>query len=127
MDEKETDAFPFSQGTAATSEASTSGCHTPATLIDDAATASKDRLTIKLQQQDSNSEDQDGYRIDPFLVDFEKDDVDDPYNWPDRKRYIFTSLISLLTFSVYIGSAILYASSHLVERICIDSQQQHED
>lgn len=48
------------------------------------------------------------YRLDPFLVDFEvSGDVEDPYQWSTSKRYRATSYIMLLTFSVYIGSAIL--------------------
>ncbi|GAA5851013.1 hypothetical protein JCM9279_005258 [Rhodotorula babjevae] len=46
----------------------------------------------------------------PFLVDWEENDPDRPLNWSSRKRLFVASLISLLTFSVYVGSAI-YTSS----------------
>ncbi|KAJ6465173.1 major facilitator superfamily domain-containing protein [Mycena vitilis] len=47
---------------------------------------------------------------DPFLVDWEENDSDNPRNWSPRKRAFVAFSISLLTFSVYIGSAI-YTSS----------------
>ncbi|KAK7031717.1 MFS general substrate transporter [Favolaschia claudopus] len=47
---------------------------------------------------------------DPYLVDWEENDPDDPLNWSPRKRAFVAFEISLLTFSVYIGSAI-YTSS----------------
>ncbi|KAJ7803202.1 major facilitator superfamily domain-containing protein [Mycena olivaceomarginata] len=47
---------------------------------------------------------------DPYLVDWEENDPDDPQNWSFRKRAFVAFEISLLTFSVYIGSAI-YTSS----------------
>ncbi|KAJ6621478.1 major facilitator superfamily domain-containing protein [Mycena sp. CBHHK59/15] len=47
---------------------------------------------------------------DPFLVDWEDDDPDNPRNWSFKKRAFVALCISLLTFSVYIGSAI-YTSS----------------
>lgn len=56
----------------------------------------------------------DTYRIDPYLVDFTPHDPDNPYNWSSRKRNFFTACISLLTFSVYIGSAILYVAHSLI-------------
>ncbi|KAL8286804.1 hypothetical protein RQP46_004332 [Phenoliferia psychrophenolica] len=47
----------------------------------------------------------------PFLVDWEgDDDPDNPRNWSRNKRFFVASEIMLLTFSVYIGSAI-YTSS----------------
>ncbi|KAJ7785820.1 major facilitator superfamily domain-containing protein [Mycena metata] len=48
--------------------------------------------------------------IDPFLVDWEENDPDHPLNWSSGKRIFVAFSISLLTFSVYIGSAI-YTSS----------------
>ncbi|KAJ7128070.1 major facilitator superfamily domain-containing protein [Mycena filopes] len=47
---------------------------------------------------------------DPWLVDWEENDPDNPRNWSFRKRAFVAFSISLLTFSVYIGSAI-YTSS----------------
>ncbi|KAJ7114080.1 major facilitator superfamily domain-containing protein [Mycena epipterygia] len=47
---------------------------------------------------------------DPYLIDWEEDDQDNPRNWSSRKRAFVAFSISLLTFSVYIGSAI-YTSS----------------
>ncbi|KAJ7650947.1 major facilitator superfamily domain-containing protein [Roridomyces roridus] len=47
---------------------------------------------------------------DPFLVDWEENDPDNPRNWSFRKRCFTAGNISLLTFAVYIGSAI-YTSS----------------
>ncbi|KAJ7036550.1 major facilitator superfamily domain-containing protein [Mycena alexandri] len=43
---------------------------------------------------------------DPFLVDWEENDPDNPQNWSFRKRCFVGFSIALLTFSVYIGSAI---------------------
>ncbi|KAJ7173449.1 major facilitator superfamily domain-containing protein [Mycena filopes] len=48
--------------------------------------------------------------LDPWLVDWEENDQDNPQNWSFRKRAFVAFSISLLTFSVYIGSAI-YTSS----------------
>ncbi|KAJ7452706.1 major facilitator superfamily domain-containing protein [Mycena galericulata] len=45
-----------------------------------------------------------------FLVDWEEDDPDNPQNWSFKKRAFVALSMSLLTFSVYIGSAI-YTSS----------------
>ncbi|BGP14694.1 hypothetical protein JCM10213_006226 [Rhodosporidiobolus nylandii] len=45
-----------------------------------------------------------------WLVDFEGNDQDRPLNWSSRKRFFVGGLISLLTFAVYIGSAV-YTSS----------------
>jgi hypothetical protein len=56
--------------------------------------------------------DLDGYRIDPFLVDFASGDPEDPYAWSASKKRGFTALIMLLTFTVYSGSAILYVFTH---------------
>ncbi|KAJ6580724.1 major facilitator superfamily domain-containing protein [Mycena capillaripes] len=47
---------------------------------------------------------------DPFLIDWEEDDPDNPRNWSFRKRAFVAFSISFLTFSIYIGSAI-YTSS----------------
>ncbi|KAJ7803201.1 major facilitator superfamily domain-containing protein [Mycena olivaceomarginata] len=47
---------------------------------------------------------------DPYLIDWEENDPDNPQNWSFRKRGFVALEISLLTFSVYIGSAI-YTSS----------------
>ncbi|KAJ6568410.1 major facilitator superfamily domain-containing protein [Mycena vulgaris] len=47
---------------------------------------------------------------DPYLIDWDEDDPDNPRNWSFRKRAFVAACISLLTFSVYIGSAI-YTSS----------------
>ncbi|KAJ7147655.1 major facilitator superfamily domain-containing protein [Mycena crocata] len=47
---------------------------------------------------------------DPYLIDWDEDDQDNPRNWSFRKRAFVAFSISLLTFSVYIGSAI-YTSS----------------
>ncbi|ORY74325.1 putative caffeine resistance protein [Leucosporidium creatinivorum] len=46
----------------------------------------------------------------PFLVTWEENDSDNPRNWSRNKRLFVGFLISFLTFSVYIGSAI-YTSS----------------
>ncbi|GAA5899882.1 hypothetical protein JCM8208_005531 [Rhodotorula glutinis] len=46
----------------------------------------------------------------PWLVDFDENDPDRPLNWSSRKRLFVAGLVSLLTFSVYVGSAI-YTSS----------------
>ncbi|SGY62556.1 BQ5605_C007g04707 [Microbotryum silenes-dioicae] len=43
---------------------------------------------------------------DPFLVEFEENDPGRPLNWSRRKRIFVATLISYLTFSIYIGSAI---------------------
>ncbi|KAJ6485534.1 major facilitator superfamily domain-containing protein [Mycena sanguinolenta] len=43
---------------------------------------------------------------DPYLIDWEENDPDNPQNWSFRKRAFVAFEISLLTFSVYIGSAI---------------------
>ncbi|KAF7371126.1 MFS general substrate transporter [Mycena sanguinolenta] len=43
---------------------------------------------------------------DPYLVDWEENDPDNPQNWSFKKRAFVAFEISLLTFSVYIGSAI---------------------
>ncbi|KAJ7151504.1 major facilitator superfamily domain-containing protein [Mycena filopes] len=48
--------------------------------------------------------------LDPFLVDWEENDPEHPRNWSSPKRAFVAFSISLLTFSVYIGSAI-YTSS----------------
>ncbi|TNY24584.1 putative caffeine resistance protein [Rhodotorula diobovata] len=42
----------------------------------------------------------------PWLVDWEENDPDRPLNWSPRKRLFVASLVMLLTFSVYVGSAI---------------------
>ncbi|KAJ7863168.1 major facilitator superfamily domain-containing protein [Mycena leptocephala] len=47
---------------------------------------------------------------DPYLIDWEENDPDNPQNWSFRKRAFVAFSISLLTFSIYIGSAI-YTSS----------------
>ncbi|KAJ7777149.1 major facilitator superfamily domain-containing protein [Mycena metata] len=54
---------------------------------------------------------------DPFLVDWEENDPDNPQNWSFRKRCFVGFSIALLTFSVYIGSAI-YTS-------CIPGLMEH--
>ncbi|KAM0788496.1 hypothetical protein ACM66B_001628 [Microbotryomycetes sp. NB124-2] len=41
-----------------------------------------------------------------FLVEFDENDQDRPHNWSQRKRVFVGFLIALLTFSVYVGSAI---------------------
>ncbi|KAJ7627407.1 major facilitator superfamily domain-containing protein [Roridomyces roridus] len=43
---------------------------------------------------------------DPYLVDWEENDSDNPRNWSSSKRAFVAFTISFLTFSVYIGSAI---------------------
>ncbi|GAA5828425.1 hypothetical protein JCM11251_006242 [Rhodosporidiobolus azoricus] len=45
-----------------------------------------------------------------WLVEFDENDPDRPQNWTMRKKVFVGSLISLLTFAVYIGSAV-YTSS----------------
>ncbi|GAA6051066.1 hypothetical protein NBRC10513_000936 [Rhodotorula toruloides] len=45
-----------------------------------------------------------------YLVEFEENDPDKPMNWSSRKRIFIGFLISLLTFGIYIGSAIYTAS-----------------
>ncbi|GAA5967513.1 hypothetical protein JCM11641_000571 [Rhodosporidiobolus odoratus] len=45
-----------------------------------------------------------------WLVEFEENDQDRPQNWSMRKKVFVGSLISLLTFAVYVGSAV-YTSS----------------
>ncbi|KAJ7642040.1 putative caffeine resistance protein [Roridomyces roridus] len=47
---------------------------------------------------------------DPYLVDWEENDTDNPRNWSFKKRAFVNFAISLLTFSMYIGSAIYTAS-----------------
>ncbi|KAJ7302986.1 major facilitator superfamily domain-containing protein [Mycena albidolilacea] len=47
---------------------------------------------------------------DPYLIDWEENDPDNPQNWSLNKRAFVAFEISFLTFSVYIGSAI-YVSS----------------
>ncbi|GAA6063232.1 hypothetical protein JCM10212_005839 [Sporobolomyces blumeae] len=42
----------------------------------------------------------------PFLVTFDENDPDRPQNWSSRKRNFVGFLIALLTFSIYVGSAI---------------------
>ncbi|KIY72418.1 MFS general substrate transporter [Cylindrobasidium torrendii FP15055 ss-10] len=57
------------------------------------------------KQEDSVSVDDD--ESDPYLVDWDgDDDQDNPRNWSPKKRAFVAFLISFLTFSVYIGSAI---------------------
>ena len=52
---------------------------------------------------------------DPYLVDWNgPNDPDNPLNWPFRKRVFVTGLICLLTFSVYLGSAIYSPGIELV-------------
>ncbi|GAA5976516.1 hypothetical protein JCM11641_001326 [Rhodosporidiobolus odoratus] len=46
----------------------------------------------------------------PGLVDWEENDQDNPQNWSKPKRYFVGAQISLLTFAVYVASAI-YTSS----------------
>ncbi|BGP30830.1 hypothetical protein JCM10296v2_002587 [Rhodotorula toruloides] len=45
-----------------------------------------------------------------YLVEFEENDPDKRMNWSSRKRVFIGCLISLLTFGIYIGSAIYTAS-----------------
>ncbi|GAA5910653.1 hypothetical protein JCM6882_001050 [Rhodosporidiobolus microsporus] len=45
-----------------------------------------------------------------WLVEFDENDPDRPQNWTMRKKVFVGSLISLLTFAVYVGSAV-YTSS----------------
>ncbi|GAA5821313.1 hypothetical protein JCM11251_004564 [Rhodosporidiobolus azoricus] len=42
----------------------------------------------------------------PFLVDWEENDPDRPQNWSMSKKIVVGGLISLLTFAIYVGSAI---------------------
>ncbi|GAA5873184.1 hypothetical protein JCM16303_006964 [Sporobolomyces ruberrimus] len=42
----------------------------------------------------------------PYLVTFEENDQDRPLNWSSRKRNFVGVLIGLLTFAIYVGSAI---------------------
>ncbi|KAJ7498102.1 major facilitator superfamily domain-containing protein [Mycena galericulata] len=79
-----------------------SGTTTPVATELDPATEDKD-----LERQSTVTADE---TTDPYLIDWEEDDPDDPRNWSFKKRAFVALSISLLTFSVYIGSAI-YTSS----------------
>ncbi|BGP46833.1 hypothetical protein JCM10450v2_002683 [Rhodotorula kratochvilovae] len=69
-----------------------------------------DDLDLEKQPQEAEPPAQPPSAHYPWLVDFEENDPDRPLNWSPRKRLFIAGLISLLTFSVYIGSAI-YTSS----------------
>ncbi|KAM0746368.1 putative caffeine resistance protein [Meredithblackwellia eburnea MCA 4105] len=51
----------------------------------------------------------------PYLVDWEENDQDNPRNWSQGKRLFVAGEIMLLTFSVYIGSAIYTSAIPSIE------------
>ncbi|GAA5958694.1 hypothetical protein JCM3765_006006 [Sporobolomyces pararoseus] len=61
------------------------------------------RKEVDVEKNDESVGDVQSY---PYLVTFEENDQDRPLNWSDGKRAFVGSLIGLLTFCVYIGSAI---------------------
>ncbi|GJN87518.1 hypothetical protein Rhopal_000469-T1 [Rhodotorula paludigena] len=82
------------------------------TLVGEQPAAPKDADDIEKQKALSTepSPEQPPSARYPWLVDFDEDDQDRPLNWSSRKRLFVASLISLLTFGVYVGSAV-YTSS----------------
>ncbi|KAJ7236417.1 major facilitator superfamily domain-containing protein [Mycena haematopus] len=94
------------------------GTATPATLTSGASTPSPAELERALTPAtlatpgdlEKNPPKDDDALADPYLIDWEENDPDNPENWSFKKRAFVAFEISLLTFSVYIGSAI-YTSS----------------
>ncbi|KAL8291587.1 hypothetical protein RQP46_002565 [Phenoliferia psychrophenolica] len=84
-----------------------SGSATPsdAVTLVDAEGALKPRSSSDLEKADLEKAVEP--LVNPFLVTWDgPDDPDNPRNWSKNKRVFVAFLISLLTFSVYIGSAI---------------------
>ncbi|GAA6002012.1 hypothetical protein JCM10207_003037 [Rhodosporidiobolus poonsookiae] len=81
------------------------------TLVDEAGVCPEMKKDGDLEKQVVNQEQpaplKEKYR---WLVEFDENDQDRPQNWSSRKRVFIGSLISLLTFAVYVGSAV-YTSS----------------
>ncbi|GAA5914478.1 MFS transporter [Sporobolomyces salmoneus] len=80
----------------------------PATLVSESGICKelekdKEGREIDLEKRDPSTIDPEEY---PYLVRFEENDQDRPQNWSSRKRNFVGLLIGLLTFSVYIASAI---------------------
>lgn len=77
------------------------------TLVDAEGTI-RARDSIDLEKGDSDVKEATANTpVDPFLITWDgPDDQDNPRNWSRNKRVFVASLISLLTFSVYVGSAI---------------------
>lgn len=46
-----------------------------------------------------------GTREDPFVVDWDPADPQDPYNWSNLRKWLVTSCVSLSTFAVSFGSS----------------------
>ncbi|KIM30841.1 hypothetical protein M408DRAFT_271319 [Serendipita vermifera MAFF 305830] len=46
-----------------------------------------------------------GTRENPFVVDWDKEDHENPYNWPKRRRWLLTAQIALGTLCVTFGSS----------------------
>ncbi|KAH8927002.1 MFS general substrate transporter [Atractiella rhizophila] len=91
------------------------------TLVDETAgalsrTASKEKLPVSRTETlvgdlEKGKEEEKVAEEDVFLVGwYADDDQENPQNWSFRKKSVVTAAIMLLTFSVYIGSAI-YSSS----------------
>ncbi|KAJ7709033.1 major facilitator superfamily domain-containing protein [Mycena rosella] len=88
-----------------------SGATTPATRdLDHVSTVPTLTATDSLEKQQLQLTVKVDDIPDPYLIDWDEDDPDNPRNWSFRKRAFVAFCISLLTFSIYIGSAI-YTSS----------------
>ncbi|KAF5324914.1 hypothetical protein D9611_004377 [Ephemerocybe angulata] len=42
---------------------------------------------------------------DPYIVDWDLNDADDPYNWPRSKKWLITAQLAMCTFTVSFGSS----------------------
>jgi DHA1 family multidrug resistance protein-like MFS transporter len=51
---------------------------------------------------------------DPHLVEWDHDDQENPFNWPQRRRWVYTVLLGLVTFVVTFASSVFSAATEVI-------------